>query len=41
MHTKFVSENLKGTDHSEDIEDNIRMGLGEIMWEVVVWIHLA
>jgi hypothetical protein len=40
---KFIElwlENQKGRDHSEDIdldrwEDNIRMDLGKIEWEVV------
>jgi hypothetical protein len=37
-------ENLKGRDLSEDrrrFEDNIRMGVREIVREVVDWIHLA
>jgi hypothetical protein len=45
MHTIFLLENLKGRDHFEDLgirqEDNIRMGLREIGWEGVEWIHLA
>jgi hypothetical protein len=38
MHTKFKSENPKGRYRSED---NIRMDLWVIGWEVVKWIHLA
>jgi hypothetical protein len=34
MHIKFLPENLKGTDHSEDIgvggKDNIRMDIREM-----------
>jgi hypothetical protein len=43
MSTIFWLENLKGKDHSEDLEvdGNIRMGLSEIGWEGVDWIHLA
>jgi len=45
MRTKFLSENLKGRDHSGRpicrSEDNIRMNFREIGWEVVNWIHLA
>jgi len=44
MHTRFWSENLKERDHSEDLgrrwEDNVKMHLREIIWEVVDWIHL-
>jgi len=45
MHTKFWSENLKERDHVDDLcvsgGDNSRMGLKEIRWEGVNWIHLA
>jgi hypothetical protein len=38
-------ENLKGSGHSEGLrrgwEDNIKMDLREIGWEVVDWIHLV
>jgi hypothetical protein len=36
-------ENLKGRDHSEDLEymDNIKMDLREIGQEDVDWMHLA
>jgi hypothetical protein len=37
----FGPENLKGRDHSEDLEDNIRMDVREIAWEGVDWMHLA
>jgi hypothetical protein len=46
MHTKFLSK--KKTEGKRPLgrpkrrwEDNIRMYLGEIWWEVVDWIHLA
>jgi hypothetical protein len=43
MHTKFLSENLKGRDHLEElgIDGNIILDLGEIVWEGVNWIHMA
>jgi hypothetical protein len=44
MHKKYSSETLKGKDRSEELgvwEENIRMVLREILWEVVDWIHLA
>jgi hypothetical protein len=43
--SKCWSENLKGRGHSEDLGveggDNSRMGLQEIGWEGVDWMHLA
>jgi hypothetical protein len=39
---KFWPENLKGRDYlRRRLEDNIRMDVREIVWEVVDWIHLA
>jgi hypothetical protein len=42
MNAKFLSENLKGRDHSEDLrriwEDNIRMDVREIGWGDVDWM---
>jgi len=38
MHTQFWSENLNGSDHSED---NIRMDLREIELECVELMNLA
>jgi hypothetical protein len=41
---KFWLENLKGRAIGRPRhrwEDNIRMDLREIGWEVVVWMHLA
>jgi hypothetical protein len=44
---KVWVKNLKLRDHSEDVriyckwEDNIRMGLTEIVWKGVGWINLA
>jgi hypothetical protein len=38
MLTKFWLENLKRRDQ---LEDNIRMDLGEVERVVVDWIHLA
>jgi hypothetical protein len=42
MHTKFWLGNLKGTLRrpKHGWEDNIRMDLREIEWEVVNWIQL-
>jgi len=45
MHTKFWSENLKLRDYSVDVrrwEDNIRMDLREIGWELwtkFIWLR--
>jgi hypothetical protein len=39
----FWSENLKGTEHSENLGadgSNIRTDLGKIGWEGVNWIRL-
>jgi hypothetical protein len=43
MRTEFWSENLKGSDHWEDLDEvgNITMDLRVIVWEDVDWIHLA
>jgi hypothetical protein len=43
MHTIFLSEKPKGGDHAEclSVDDNIRMDLREVGWEVVDWMHLA
>jgi hypothetical protein len=45
MHTKFLSENLKGGDQTEDVGvgggDNVRLYLREIRWQSVDCIHLA
>jgi len=45
MHTKFLSENLKRRDHSEDLrvggKINSRLDLREAVWETVDWIHLT
>jgi hypothetical protein len=45
MYTKFWSENLKGKDHSEDLNVDARITsewiLRETIWEVVDWFHLA
>jgi hypothetical protein len=42
VHTTFFLENLKGRDHSENLDkDDVRMDLREIGWEGVNWIHLA
>jgi hypothetical protein len=45
MHTKFLSENLKRRDHSEDLRGggkiNSRLDLREAVWETVDWIHLT
>jgi hypothetical protein len=45
MHPKFLSENPKGRNHSEDIgvDDRINTGMypKEVEWEGVNWIHLA
>jgi hypothetical protein len=42
MYTIFWLENLKERDHLEDLRvDSMRMGLGEIGWESVEWIHLV
>jgi hypothetical protein len=45
MHIIFLSENLKGRDHSEDIGSDgkimLKWILGEIGWEGVDWMHLA
>jgi hypothetical protein len=47
MYTQFWSETLKGRDHSEDLgvdrEDNIRIDLVEIGWEVwtgFIWLTI-
>jgi hypothetical protein len=43
MHTKFWSENLKGRElgrYRRRWEDNIRMVLRGIEWEIVDWIHM-
>jgi hypothetical protein len=45
MHTKYLSENLNGRDHSKDLnvdhKSNMRMDLRGIGWEGVDWTHLA
>jgi hypothetical protein len=45
MHTIFWLENLKGRDHSEDLDADMRIILEyhvkERGWEVVYWAHLA
>jgi len=46
MRPKFLSENLKGRDHSEELGVDGRiiciiMDLREIVWESVEWMHLA
>jgi hypothetical protein len=44
MNIKLLLENLKERGHSEDlsVDDNdIRMDLREIRWEVVEWMQLA
>jgi hypothetical protein len=43
MHTKFLSGKLKWRDYSEDLgcEENIRMYLRKIVWEVVYWVPLT
>jgi hypothetical protein len=45
MHRNFLSENLHGKDHAEDLgvdgKNNIRMKPREIGWDDVDWIHLA
>jgi hypothetical protein len=47
MRKRFQLENLKGRDHLEDIgvdgrwEDNIRVDLREMWWEVVDCMCLA
>jgi hypothetical protein len=42
-HVYNLSENLKGRDHSEDLDVdgkiNIRIYVEEIRWEFVDWIH--
>jgi len=43
--TKFLSENLKGRDHVEDLgrrwEGNIRIDIKEVFLEDVNWMHLT
>jgi hypothetical protein len=42
MCTKFLSENLKGREHSEDLGVDGSTILEWILgWEVVDWMHLA
>jgi hypothetical protein len=44
MHTKFRLENLKGRNHSEDLDvdgDNIKTDNLEIGWKFVHWTSLA
>jgi hypothetical protein len=44
MNTKFLSENLKGRNHLEELGIDgkiIRMDHREIEWEGVDWMHLA
>jgi hypothetical protein len=44
MHTKFWSENVQGTENSEDlgVDEKIKLvDLREIVWGVVDWMHLA
>jgi hypothetical protein len=45
MHTKFLSENLKGRDHSEDLGVDgkiiLEWILRELGWKGVDWIYLA
>jgi len=44
MYTTFWSENLKGTDHSEDLrvdELNDRIDIRDLGWEAVHWIYVA
>jgi hypothetical protein len=38
MHTKLLSENLKGRDC---LEDEIRMDLRETYWKCMDWMHLV
>jgi hypothetical protein len=41
MCTEFWSENQKGRDESEDLDDdNIKLDLREVGWEDVDWMHL-
>jgi hypothetical protein len=47
MHTKFLSENLKGRDHSGDLEVDVRVILewilgkqDENMWTGCIWIRI-
>jgi hypothetical protein len=44
MHTKFLLEDLKGINHSEDLGVDWRIILYEskdIWWKDVNWIHVA
>jgi hypothetical protein len=45
MHTNIWLENLKGRDHSEDLDVDgriiLKMHMKQIGWEDVGWIHLA
>jgi hypothetical protein len=41
MRTKFWSENLKGTDHMEDLGVEERIILEWRLGKVVDWLHLA
>jgi hypothetical protein len=44
IRTKFWLENLRETDHSQDLGvdgDNIKMDFREIKWADVDWINVA
>jgi hypothetical protein len=42
MHADFLSENLKGGDHSENLGKDKRLILEQVLgWEGVDWIHVA
>jgi hypothetical protein len=45
MHTRFLSENQKGNDHSKDLgvdgKEILEWILEEIEWEGVDWMHLG
>jgi hypothetical protein len=42
MHIRvFLLENLKRRNNGRPRENNIKMDLRKIVWEVVHWMHLA
>jgi hypothetical protein len=44
MHRNFLSGNLKGRAHLEDLDvdsENIKIDNEEVRWETMNWIHLA